>query len=212
MKSHIYFHSGRLLLRDHASECCCHPHSDLVSWVGRDFCVCFIYLFFKEKRLVNTCLFESKLLFWAKHQLGALVMSPLSLVIWWALTYGWEYEIIKGLFKGESEIKLYNSPHLTNAISFLSFYALVLHLLEAVFIQTTPYWAGMSGRAAGVPGHGSQSPLVTSAPSPSSLDPFLPASPHLSQPTTTATSKRKKPTASQKSYYLKDSLTRPGAF
>jgi len=151
--------------------------------------------------------------FWAKHQLGALVMSPLSLVIWWALTYGWEYEIIKGLFKGESEIKLYNSL-ISQMHRFLFLLCSCVTSFWKLFSHSNhPYWAGMSGRAAGVPWPRLTKPTCNQCHhvSPDPLPTLL--SPHLSQPTTTATSKRgKKPTANQKSYYLKDSLTRPGAF
>lgn len=117
--------------------------------------------------------------FWAKHQLGALVMSPLSLVIWWALTYGWEYEIIKGLFKGESEIKLYNSL-ISQMHRFLFLLCSCVTSFWKLFSHSNhPYWAGLSGRLQVSPGHGSQSPLVISAVT-CLLTPFLPCSLHIS--------------------------------
>lgn len=124
--------------------------------------------------------------FWAKHQLGALVMSPLSLsVIWWALTYQWEYEIIKGLFKEESEIKLYNSL-ISQMHSFLFLLCSCVTSFWKLFSHSNhPYWAGLSGRAAGVPGHWLTKPTcnqrhhVSSDPLPTLLSPHLSQQPPL---------------------------------
>lgn len=105
-------------------------------------------------------------------------------------------------------------PHLTNAHFSFSFYALVLHLFGSCFlIQTTPTGPASLEELQVSRGHCLKS-LLVNQPHHVSFDPFLALlSTCVSLPATTATSKRGKNwTVSQKSYYPKASLTRPGAF
>lgn len=119
---------------------------------------------------------------------------------------------MEDLFKGESEIKTPQFPHLANAHFPCAFIFFGYIFLEAVFSFKQPPLGKPVWQRCRCPSVTAHKAYLLISPITCLLTPFLPGFLHISpsQPPLLLLKGKKNWTASQKSYYLKDSLTRPG--